>query len=316
MDPNTPEVTSEEPQSAQPEALSDRMLKSVSDKWQGAAEESPVEETPVEAEAEKPAAEEAETPAEVEAKPVADQPFTAEEIADPKHWNRLDKAGWEKAARLHPVETSLVKAAFRAASLKAIEGKREQPSPAEERADAPAKISPAIRDAVRKANSLDEEEAVEGLQDLMKLTLKDALPEFGIDPDETRAVATIKQAHRIAVEQMPELAELDIAELDAALDGDEALLALVATNDPKNVALAMRSAGRKVLESKSSAKAAEDAKKAGEKAKLVDKQKREKSNAHNVSNTIVDTPAGATPKGKETVEQYVNRQWAEVSAKA
>lgn len=287
-----------------------------------AAAESKPEEAAVASEAK--AADKPEAIAEAKPQPAAEEvPFTPEQLADPKHWDRLDKAGWERAAKLHPVETARVKAGYAAASRITEDARRvaatSRPEP--EKKEEP-KADP-YAEALEKTDSLDPSERAEGFRTLARLEAEKLLRErdqaTGFDPVEAQAHASERAAYRAAVDQMPELAELPSAELDAAVEADPELtddvkFAVSLEPEARTVLLAkvMRRAGRIVLSNRAAAKAAADAdatKKAKE-AKDAEVQRRLRSNEDNPSKVVAETPGGKTPKGERTIEETIHEKVA------
>jgi len=286
---------------------------------QVAAPESNTEKPAETPEAETPAAEtNVETPEPTQA--AADEPFTPEQLADPKHWDRLDKAGWERAARLHPVETARVKAGYAAASRIAEDARiKAQSSRPEPEKPAEPDVDP-YQEALQKTDSLDAQERAEGFRALARLEAEKLFQESGIDPIATQATATERAAFRAAVGVLPELASLSSADLDAAVESDPDL------TDDVQFAVTLRDkaarerllskvmvrAGRIVLSKQAEAKAATKAneERAAKAAKEAEAQRRLRSNQTNASTTVVETPTGKPPGGETTIEEFVRSKVA------
>jgi hypothetical protein len=315
-------------QAATPEPLSKRMEKTVTAQWlDSVAKENASAQTPAAEEA--PTAQPAgsEQKAE-EAQPElkADDPFTPEQIADPKFWAGLDKAGWEKAVKLHPVETDRVKRAFAASTRIVNEAKNQvKNQPAGNTNEAPANaepaISPELMDAVQRANSLDARESAKGLKDIVRHVLKDALPEFGFDPNAAKAQSIMRNAYASVVADLPETSTIDGKELDAVIDADPHLTKMIATADtlpdaPRTeiYASVMRKAVDTVIASKKSESDAAALKAAAENKKKAEEQKRVRSNVNIASNSVVESPSGGAPQGKKSIRESVLQKWNEAAA--
>lgn len=279
----------------------------------------------------KPTATEAQPAAEAKATPEppaqVEEPFTTEQLGDPKHWDRLDKAGWERAAKLHPVETARVKAGYAAASRIVEQARTAQPRPAE-----PEQQKEPERDlyaeALAQTDSLDPEERAKGFRALARMeaeTLfkpyKETLQQSAL---KAQASQIEKAAYVAAVESMPEgmradFVTLDSKELDAAVEGDPELLddiELAVNLEPEArvrlLAKVMRRAGKIVIENRKSAKAAAEAdvaKKANDE-KTAKSQERLRSNKTNASSTVVDSPVGKTPSAEKSIDEFVRGQFA------
>lgn len=257
-----------------------------------------------------------------EAKP---EEITPEQIADPAFWGRLDKAGWERMEREYPVQTRHVKAAQQAASRIVNEARKTAQTPAEPANGKPTEpsISTELQDAIRRANDLDETVAAKGLKDIVRLTLKEALPEFGLNPDAAKASAIAQTAYASVVAETPEIANLDLKELDAIVDASPALTNILnrAQTLPDDIRTSltmdvMRQAADSLMTKKKAEQEATAAREANKTAKVKETQRKVNSNASIPSNAVVNSPAAGAPTGKKTVEQFVNEQWEKVAAKA
>jgi hypothetical protein len=303
------------------ESLTESMAKFVEGEYgKAAAEESSAAQTEETTEAK--AADTTEAKADETPVQAAPEPFTTEQISDPKFWDSLDKAGWERAAKLHPVETARVKASYAAASKIAAAAKAKS-EPAEERTEAPKQLNADWKEALRKANSLDEDEAIEGQRLIAKLTLREALPEFGINPAETQARAIERNAYQIAVEGLPELDSLSDDVLNAAVEADPFLMqnvqiaaSLPAQQSVALLANVMKQAGSAVLAKQKAEETSKAATAAAEAEKKQAQQKKVRSNANIASNVVVEQPFAGKPTKDETPEQYINRMWQEAAARA
>lgn len=291
-----------------------------------AAAESKPEEKPAQPEGEKPADAKVETPEpKTEQAAVAAPPFTEEELGDGAFLGRLDTEGWKKLESYNPSLYKAAKAVARAQGT-VFELKRRletqvQSTPEPEKKEEP-KTDP-YADALAKTDSLDPAERAEGFRTLARLEAEKLLSErdraTGFDPLEAQARAAERSAYRLAVKDMPELADLPDAELDAAVDADPELtddvkFAVTLEPEARTVLLAkvMRRAGRIVLGNRAATKAAVEAdaaKKADEEKKAL-AQKRLRSNEDNPSKVVAETPGGKTPKGEKTIEDTVREKVA------
>lgn len=290
-----------------------------------AAPESETDVEPKVAEAAAPAADaKADTP-----QPPAktdDVPFSTEQLADPKHWDRLDKAGWERAAKLHPVETARVKAGYAAASRITEQARAAQPRPEPEKPAEPERDQRA--EALAKTDSLDPAERAEGFQTLARLEAEKLFKPYEQTLQrsalQTKAVEVERAAYKAAVDSMPEdvraeFMALDSKELDAAVEGDTELLddvEIAVGLEPEArvrlLAKVMRRAGRIVMDGKRSAKVATDseAKRVAEEAKKVASQQRLRSNQSNPSATVAESPGGKSPSGEKSIEETIHMKIA------
>lgn len=298
------------------ESLDTKMTKFVGQKYgEAVAAENSAEavtETTEAPAADAPADEPAEEPA-----PKAEELFTTEQLSDPKFWDRLDKAGWEKAAKLHPVETSRVKAGYAAASKIAEEARKAKPEPKEERDDSSTqKLSPEMTEVLRKIDSLDPAERAEGLDSYVELKMAEKLPKFGFNPNQAKAAQLASSAYDLAVAELPDLGKIDLQVLDAAVESDPVLLALVSTGNVQNVAVAMKRAGENVIAKQKADQDKAAAEQRAKDAKTKETQRKVKSNASIPSNVVVESPAGSAPtdrpKGQRTdadMQKFVDEQY-------
>lgn len=319
MAENTEVVHSQEPKAEEiPQSLHERMEKSVADKWQSAATESAAAAAPAAEETPKAEPDGSESSAAETTQNESEKPqVTPEQLADKKFWGGLDKAGWERMEKHFPVETAHVKAAQAAATRIVNEARKETPKPAEERTDAPKQqLSPELQQAFRKMQSLDETEALEGFREMQRITLRESLPEFGLDPDRAAAEKVAINAYAIAAKALPELDSLDLNALDAVVESDPVLVALVKTANVDNVAIAMQAAGRQLLakQKADSDKAAAD--KAAKDREKAEKQAKLRSNASIPGSVIAEAPGGATSKAKPSMEEFVANEWNKEAARA
>lgn len=316
MDPETPEVTqTEEPKAEEtPQSLPDRMLKSASEAWQSAAEESAPADTPETPEA--PAADAPEPKADETPKEPESEKITPDQLADKAFWGRLDKAGWERMEREHPVATAIVKAGQAAATRIVNEARKETPKPAEERTDTTKQetLSPEMTAAFAKMQSLDQTEALEGFREMQKLALLETLPQFGFDPNRAKAEQLASESYSQAVGEMPELGKLDPIALDAVVEADPVLMALVETGTKKNVVVAMKRAGETLI-SKQKAESDNAAAKQREKDEQTKRhQQKLRSNASIPGQVVVEQPSGGSPKGKPSMEEFAAKLYNEAAA--
>lgn len=281
-----------------------------------AAESKP--DTPAEPEGDNTAeAKPAEPAAEPKTEPEA-PPFTEEELRDPAFLGRLDSDGWKKLEKFSPSIHKMAKAVAHAQGkvsnqLRELETGRSRPEP---EAKEEPKTDP-YEEALAKTDSLDPAERAEGFRTLARLEARKLLGEIGIDPIETQASAAERAAYRLALQGMPQLAELPDAELDAAVEADPDLmddiqLAISLQPEARTRLLAkvMTRAGKIVLNNRSVAKAAADAAaaKQAKDAKDSEAQKRLRSNQTNVSTDVVVTPNGKSPKGEKTIEESIHEK--------
>ena len=320
------EVVETPEQGNKPELTQDERIAEVLARHEGqsAAPESAPKVDSVEEPKEEPADE---TPTEeVEAKPEEPtepqpEPFTPEQIADPKHWDRLDKAGWERAEKLHPVETARVKAAYAAASRIAAAAQKEaKVPPAEERIDATQKsLADEEAELLAKMDSLNDSERAQAMREFTKRVVREVVPELtGIRPESVKAREIEGEAYRLAVAAVPEIANYSDKELDAVVEADAEMMADVelAVSLPEQQAAAllasvMKRAARQVGAQKAAAAADAEAKRKAEEARLADKQKRVRANANNPSNVLQTSNAARVPSGKrshlEILEENMKR---------
>lgn len=308
-----------------PLSARERGLKVATEAWQRAATEESAADTtekPAEATAAAPAPE----PAAEAPETKAEEPFKPEQLSDRKFWDSLDKAGWAKAEKLHPVETARVKAAYVAAGRIAEEARQQaaQNRPAAPATEQPVdkKASPELREAIRKANSLDEDESAEGLQAIVKLTIPSALKEFGINTDEAKTVALEQMAYATVVAENPAIAEVDLKAMNDVVIAQPALanmLDIAATMpDEQRVAITanvIRIASGAVMAQQKAVSEAAAAKKAAETEKTRKTQATVRSNAANPANVVVESPSGGAPAGKPDWKKNVEQRWLAAAEK-
>lgn len=243
---------------------------------------------------------------------------TDEEMRDQAFWGRLDKAGWERMERDYPVQTSLIKSAQSAAS-KLVEAARKAAPPAPEsrtEAQPEEEFSPEYLAAVELSQSLDTIEAARGRRQLLKMEAEIIAKEIGVDPNRNKANALVNESVRLASEAMPELTSLASteagrAEIDAVIDANPALAALVATNIPANLAIVLQEAGKTVIANRkaTAGKASVEKAKADAVQKKQETQKVVQANARPASADVVNSRgAGAgKPSMREAMEAKFDR---------
>lgn len=321
MDPEIEVVTPPAPQ-APPPSLQERMAKSVAEAWPGATTDSATAPAPS---AEVPAVE-APTgvvPAVVETTPPAavaasqvDTPYTTEELRDQAFWGRLDKDGWAKVERLHPVETARVKAAQAAAARIVNAARKEVPAEVVPPTTPPAPepdLAPdqqAILDAIELGTP---QERFKAYQQLAALTVQ-SVPEIQATRASSKRAELMQQAHDIAVNgdestglpAFPELDGLDTDALNAAFESDAEAKVMASIGTPAAIALAMRRAGQTVL-----------AKKQADTAKFAADQDKLRRNANNPpSNAVAPGAGGPIPTKPQTMAEYVASEYAKVAVRA
>lgn len=322
MEPETEVVQAPEPKAEPQPSLQERMAKSVEEAWGGATTESATATTPsadeppvaAQAGAEPVAGEEA--PAAQSAAPGEDVPFTPEQLKDTAFWGGLDKDGWAKAERLHPVETKLVKAAQAAAS-RIVNAARK---------DAPAEPAPPVTQTAGEPELSAEQQAIlddidlgtpmERLKAFQKLALMtvEEVPAIKSTRAAEQRQALMDGAYAIAVNgdetlglpAFPQLDQLSEDELKAAYDSDPEAKAMVGLGTPQAIAIGMRRAGQLAL----AQKAANDAKFNAEQEKL-------RRNANTpVSNAVKPGSGGPIPQAPQSPIEFVRSEWNKVAVKA
>lgn len=307
-----PEITdASETPAAEPQVektFDERLLESIEGQLQqdgdDAAAESVTDDAAKETETvEEPAAAETETPAVVEPKTTTttEPPFTEEQLQDEAFFDKLDKDGWAKLQTYNP---ALYKMGKQVASLRGKAGaalKNVPAVPSEERSEAePPKVSEAMKVALRKAQSLDEDEALEGAAEVARLTLREerAREQETQQKVKQEAKEVFDAAFDMAAAELPEIANISDAELDKVVESSPKLMQKLraALSHPEKeqrvllVADVMESAGRVVI----AARQAADRTKADAEAeaKKADVQKRLRSNESNPAKHLVETPGG------------------------
>lgn len=296
-----------------------------------AAEESKPDEKPAQPEGVKPAeAKPAEPAVAPKVEPEA-PPFTEEELRDPAFLGRLKQDGWDKLEKFSPSIFKLAKAVAHAQG-KVSNQLRELELSGRSRPEPEKKEDPSVTlraEAIAKTDSLDPEERAEGFATLARLEAAKMIKErdeaTGYDHVQAQAEAAERSAYRAAVRDMPELAELPSAELDAAVEADPELsddvkFAVSLEPEARTVLLSkvMRRAGRIVIANRAATKAAAEAdvaKKAKDE-KDAAAQKRLRSNENNPSKVVVETPGGKTPKGEKTIEDTIHEKVAALRSSA
>ncbi len=287
---------------------------------------------------EEPVTEEAPAPAETEKveepAPVVPEKIvvTDEQLRDKKYWGGLDAAGWQRMERDYPVATAHVKAA-QAAGTRIVNEAREAAAamkPKEEPTSeaTPKKVSTEMRAALLKAQSLDEDEAIEGAAEVARLTVREERERERTAQAEEAQVASevLTNAYNLAVSELPALKTIPDKDLDAEVEGSPKMMRKInaATSHPDReqrellIADVMVEAGRSIVAKRQAAVDADAQKKAADK-KAAD-QARLRSNERNPSAHIVDTQSGKGPGGKKTIEKdgltFVQNQLAAHAAKS
>lgn len=294
----------EEPIATEPpapaEMTDEALAKTIHDKLEAARGELAATEGEEGAEpkAEANAAAKGEAPKSEEGQGATEPPFTAEQMADPAFFDSLGKDGWARLEKFNPALFKMGKAVASArgkAYAEVQKLKAQEPQPKAEEAPK-SRLTPEMKAAWDKKQSLDPEEAIEGELEWTRLT-----QEASRDPEEV-VRQNLSAAFRVAAGELPELVDLSDAELDAAVEGDDDLLEALelASTLPKDqqvrlVANVMRRAGKIVLSNRAT-KAAADKTEADKKAaddKKAESQKRLKDNQNNASETITKGQTGA-----------------------
>lgn len=306
-------------------SLRERMTKSVTEAspvWSGATTDSATVAAPS---AEVPAVQ---VPAGVEqapveiapatvAAPVDDTPYTTDQLRDKSFWGGLDKEGWAKAERLHPVETALVKAAQGAASRIVNAARKEVPAPPDTAQPATQTAEPeltaehqALLDAIELGTPAERFKA---FQQLATMTVE-SVPEVQATRENEKRAKLMQQARDIAVlgdevegiPPFPELENYDEAVLNAAYDKDPTAKAMAKIGTPAAIALAMQRVGEIVK-----------AQKLGETARFEAEQDKLRRNANTpASNAVLPSTAGPIPTKPQTMNEFVQSEWGKVAVRA
>lgn len=311
MDPETTEATetpTTETPAVEAKSFDDRLMEFVEeqvkqDTADGAATDSATDDAAVTETAETTeAAATKETPAPVETKTTAatEPPFTEEQLNDDAFFDKLDAAGWEKLKAFSPALHNMGKqvARLRGKAGAALKG---QPQPTEERSEAtPPKVSDAMKAAIRKSQSLDEEEAIEGQAEVALLAVREEREREQQAQAEAKkeSKAVYDDAYTIAKAELPDLDTIPDKELDEAVESSPKLMRkLEAAGSHPNrdqrvllIADVMEEAGRLVVAKRQAATKAADETKAATKA--ADTKARVQSNATNPAQLLADTPGG------------------------
>ena len=243
--------------------------------------------------------------------------LTEEQLADSKYWGSLDADGWKRMERDYPVQTKLVKSA-QAAAAKIVNGARkEAPKPAEEeRHEAPSEEEPSAEliAAVEMSQDLDPKVAAKGHLLIAKLTAPTVLEEGGIDPQRVKADAILAVAIVAARKELPELAKIDLLELDEIAEERPELKRLCERGTAEDLQAALVAAGRIHIERSKTAAATKKAadEKAAADLKKKEHQKIVQSNASPASAAVL-RPHGATPDTRTDRERLAARFDKEVA---
>lgn len=323
MEVETEVVHAEEPKAEQ-QSLQERMAKSVAEAWPGATTDSATVTTPS-ADEPPPAAQAGveqvaveNTPAAPTATPGDDEPFTPEQLRDTAFWGRLDKDGWAKAERLHPVETRLVKSAQAAASRIVNAAKKDAPAeptqPVTQTAAEPEQQLSAEQQAI--LDDIDLGTPTERLKAFQKLALMtiEEVPVIKSTREAEQKQALMDKAYNLAVNgdetldlpAFPELDQLTEAELTAAYNADPEAKVMVGLGTYHAIALGMRRAGQLAL-----------AQKRENDAKFQAEQDKLRRNANTpVSNAVKPGAGGPIPQAPQTPLEFVRSEWGKVAVKA
>lgn len=319
MEPET-EVVQAPPPQAPPPSLQERMTESVAAAWPGATTDSATVAAPS---AEVPAVEAPAgvVPAPVETTPPAplavadDTPYTPEQLKDSAFWGSLDREGWAKAERLHPVETKLIKSAQAAASRLVNAARKEAPAepvqpaqPAEE-----AELTPEHQALLDTIELGTPKERFDAYQKLAAMTVQ-SQPEVRAVREKEQRAALMQQARDIAVNgdeeaglpPFPELEGFDEATLNAAYAKDPEARALASIGTPQAIGLAMRRVGQTVL-----------AQKHADTVKFEAEQEQIRRNANTpVSNAVRPGAGGPIPTKPQTPLEFVLSEWGKAAVRA
>ena len=318
MDPETKEAT-ETPateSAAEPKSFDDRLMESIQGKLtaNGDAAESTTDDAVEQETGDQPAAEpKQETPAE-QKKEAAPEPFTPEQMGDPAFFDKLDKDGWDRLNKLHPALYAMGKQVASARGKANAALRTQTTPPPEERSEAKPKVSPEMKAAILRSQSLDEDEAIAGAVEVARLTNREERAREREQQEAARQETseTYTAAYRIAATALPDIANIADADLDKEVDSSPKLLRMVksAMANPDReeriqlLADVMEDAGRAVIAKREAVvKASEDDKAKEKKAK---DQERLRSNDRNPANHLVDTPSGTqTPRtGDKSFEKH------------
>ena len=321
MDPEIPEATETPATEAatEPKSFDERLMESIEGQLQqqeaeGAATDGTTDDAAATETDDTPAADATkETPAvETKTTTTAEPPFTEEQLDDEAFFDKLDTPGWEKLKAYNKALYNMGKQVARLRGKAGAALKNQPPSEQEARSEAPPKVSDALKAAIRKSQSLDEDEAIEGQAEVVRLTLREERDSERRAQQEAakESQAVYTEAYEMAVTAMPDLASISDADLDQAVDANPKLtrkLKAAASHPDRDervfiVSEVMEEAGRAVVAKRQAAQKADADTKAA--AKKADDQARLRSNETNPSRHLVDTPSGQQPRtGKKSFEK-------------
>lgn len=320
-----------ETQTAEPAdqgSLDERLLKSVESKVLAATESETANTEAEVAQEAKPAGTEEAAKEQTETKAPEKIEVTDDQLADTKFWGSLDAEGWRSMEHHYPVATKYAKAGQAAATRMTNKAREEADAirkgvqPLEEAAQVTAKpkVSEAMKAALKKANSLDEDEAIEGQLEVAELVAAER--EERRTATETakqkEAREVITSAFKIAETALPAIKTIPNEELDKVYDSDADLQADMAAAEShpdkqqraRLIANVLKECGRRVIAQKDEAARADAAAKAAEK-KTKD-QERLRSTEQSPITSLVETPSGKGPGGAKTFDKdgldFINRQ--------
>jgi hypothetical protein len=250
---------------------------------------------------------------------VAPEPFTAEQLRDPKFFDRLGKGDWERLEKLNPslYEMGKAIASARGKAYAELQQLKKADPPPQERSDSQTKLTEK-KALLARIDSLDDEERVEALDEYVRQAVREALPEItGIDPDDAQAVSVLREAHSIAASALPEMSKLSDDDLDAAVEADPDLLddlQLAATLPrAQKVALTakvMKRAAEKVIAAKKAQANDAEAKRKAEEAKAGKTQAKVNANAK-TRDHVVESSKGRAPNANESLQETMERNFRE-----
>lgn len=324
MDQETEVVQAPEPKAEPQQSLQERMTKSVAEAWTGATVDGATAATPSaeESQVAKPDGVEqvaVETTNQESTSASAsgdDTPFTPEQLRDKAFWGGLDKNGWAKAARLHPVETELVKAAQSAASRIVNAARKEapaEPTPTQTQTTEESELDPELQELLDAIDLGTPKERIEALKRLTQMTVE-SVPEVRASREQTAQATLMQQAHELAVNgnaelgipAFPELDQLDEADLNAQYVKDPDAQAIAKIGTPQALALAMRKVGQAVLSGKHAADRQHEA-----------EQEKLRRNANTPASNAVTSGGGAPiPQKPQTPLEFVQSEWNKASVRA
>lgn len=259
--------------------------------------------------------------AEPEKEAVAPEPFTAEQLRDPKFFDRLDADGWSRLEKLHPALHEMGKAVASARGRAFQELQQIKKAPPAVEADAPkpvSKITPEMRAAWQKSQSLDEDEAIDGSLEYNRLVAEaNRSPEEVVNLD-------LREALGKAVSEMPELAKIPMADLDTFVESQPSLMRRIAhatklsnrAERVEAVALVMLDAADGYNEKLKTDQAALDAAAKVEADRKAATQKRLRSNQDNVSTQVADSGNGKAKRHDPNSDEAMMQTIAAKVAKA